>query len=174
MKKLAFIIFITFSVCAFAQKPVKSKNLQLKYTLTDNWSAEEFGGLTPWEDAGNNLCKCAGISFTKPHKDGKMHVVVYPSTRSGLDSAKREFVGNLHFENVEKYDKITNKHFSFEKRKSNFTDTNTKSKSYDAIRYQAKHEDHFYIIYVWQESMNMLNSTNERELVAMVNAIEPL
>lgn len=174
MKKLAFILSLSLSLTAFAQKPVKSKNLQIKYTLPESWSAEEFGGIAPWEDGTSAYCKCAGVSFTKPHKDGKMHVMVYPSTVGGLDSAKRLNVGALHFENVVKYDKTTNKSFSFEKRKSNFTDTKTKSKSYEVIRYQAKHEGRFYVIYAWQESMNALNSTNERELVEMVNAIEPL
>ncbi len=174
MKKIALLLALSFSFVAFAQKPIKSKILQLKYTTPDGWSAEEFGGLTNWEESGNALCKCSGLSFSKPHKDGKMHVVVYASTRSGLDSAKRNFVGNLHFENVEKYDKTTNKNFSFERRKSNFMDVKTKAKSFEVIRYQAKHEDHFYIIYAWQENMGALNSTNEKELVAMLNAIEPL
>lgn len=174
MKKIAFILLTSIATIALAQKPIKSKNLQLKYTLPENWSAEEFGGLSPWEDGNSNYCKCAGVSFTKPHKDGKMHVLVYPSTIGGLDSAKRLNVGTLHFENVVKYDKTTNKNFSFEKRKSNFTDAKTKSKSYEVIRYQTKFEGRFYVIYAWQESMNALNSTNERELVEMVNAIEPL
>lgn len=100
MKKIAFIlsVFITFS--ALAQKPVKSKNLQLKYTLPENWSAEEFGGISPWEDGNSTYCKCAGVSFTKPHKDGKMHVLVYPSTIGGLDSAKRLNVGHLHLKTL--------------------------------------------------------------------------
>lgn len=174
MKNITLLLFLSFSFAAFAQKPIKSKLLQLKYTTPDGWSAEEFGGPNNWEETGNTLCRCSGIAFSKPHKDGKMHVVVYASTRSGLDSAKRNFVGHLHFENVEKYDKTTNKNFSFEKRKSNFMDMKTKTKSFEVIRYQAKLEDHFYIIYAWQESMNALNSTNEKELVTMVNAIEPL
>ena len=42
------------------------------------------------------------------------------------------------------------------------------------IRFQAKHEGRIYVFYAWQESMNALNSTNERELMEMVNAVEPL
>ena len=72
--------------------------------------------------------------------------MVYPSTQSGLDSTKRNFVGALRFENVEKYDKTKNKYFSFERKKSNFTDSKTNKKSFDVIRYFAKVEDHFYDI----------------------------
>jgi hypothetical protein len=80
----------------------------------------------------------------------------------------------LVFENVQKFDKTRNNSFSFERRKSNFTDKKTKTKSYEVFRYFTKIEDHFYIIYAWQENMQTLNSTNEKELFTMVNAIEPL
>ena len=76
MKKFSFVLILLVSVSLHAQKAVKSKNLQLKYTLPENWSAEEFGGMSPWEDGNSAYCKCAGVDFSKPHKDGKMHVVV--------------------------------------------------------------------------------------------------
>jgi hypothetical protein len=176
MKKFTFILLACFTLNGVAQKPIKSKVLKLKYTLPAGWNAEEFGNptTTNWEDQGNNLCKCSGILFSKSHNDGKMNVVVYPSTQSGLDSAKRYAVGNLVFENVQKFDKTRNNSFSFERRKSNFTDKKTKTKSYEVFRYFTKIEDHFYIIYAWQENMQTLNSTNEKELFTMVNAIEPL
>ncbi len=159
-----------------AQETVKSKALKLKYTPPAGWNAQEFGSPTSlnWEEQGNALCKCSGLSFFKSHKDGKMNVVVYPSTQSGLDSIKRNFVGNLRFDNVEKYDKTKNKFFSFEKKRSNFTDIKTNKKSFEVIRYYAKVEDHFYIIYVWQENMNALSPSNEKEIFEMVNAIEPI
>lgn len=174
MKNLLFFVFIGLSATLSSQQTVKSKALKLKYTLPAGWNAEEFGGKTSWEEAGNVMCKCSGAAFYKTHKDGKMNVVIYPSTQSGLDSLKRNFVAHLRFENVEKYDKTRNKNFSFERKRSNFTDSKTTKKSYEVIRYLAKVEDHFYIIYAWQESMNALNSTNEKELYEMVNAIEPL
>ena len=120
------------------------------------------------------MCRCSGLAFSKPSKNGKLNVVVYASPVGGLDSVKREMVGNLHFENVEKYEKATNKNFSFEKRRSNFLDTKTKTTSYNVIRYITKVEDHYYVFYVWQENMNLLNSTSEKELAEMVNAVEPL
>ena len=101
-------------------------------------------------------------------------MVVYPSSPNGLDSSKRNFVGNLRFEDVEKYEKTTNKHFSFQRKRSNFFDIKTKQKSFEAIRYQTRFEDRYYIIYIWQENSNLLNSTSEKELTEMVNAIEPL
>jgi hypothetical protein len=176
MKQLAFILCACVTLTLSAQKTEKSKALKLKYTLPAGWNAQEFGSpaTVNWEEQGNNLCKCSGILFFKSHADGKMNVVVYPSSQSGLDSAKRNFVGNLYFENVQKYDKTKNKAFSFERKKSNFTDSKTKAKSYEVFRYFTKVEDRFYIIYTWQENMQMLNSTNERELYEMVNAIEPL
>ena len=102
-----------------------------------------------------------------------MNVLVYPSAATGLDSAKRDRVGNLRFEDVQKYDKIRNKNFSFERKKSNFT-MPSGEKSYEVFRYLAKSEDHFYIIFAWQENMDILNSTAEKELNKMVNAIEPM
>lgn len=169
------LFFLMFSgLFAFAQESVKSKALKLRYTLPSSWSAEEFGGKSSWDESGNQLCRCSGILFTKPHKDGRMNVLVYPSTNSGLDSSKHYTIGNLRFEHVEKYEKSKNKHFSFEVRRSNFIDTRTKAKSYNVIRYLAKVEDHYYLIYEWQENMNLLNSTNEKELYEMVNAIESL
>jgi len=174
MRNLFFLVLISLSATLFSQQTVKSKALKLKYTPPAGWNTEEFGAKTSWEESGNALCKCSGVAFFKSHKDGKMNVVVYPSTQSGLDSAKRNFVGNLRFENVEKYDKTKNKYFSFERKRSNFTDSKTTKKSFEVIRYLAKVEDHFYIIYSWQENMNALNSTNEKELYEMVNAIEPL
>jgi hypothetical protein len=175
MKTLLFLMVISISACTFAQT-AKSKILKLKYTLPAGWNAQEFGNPASktWEEPGNAVCRCSGIAFYKSHKDGKMNVVVYPSTQSGLDSAKRSSVANLQFEDVVKYDKVRNNDLSFERKKSNFTDSKTKSKSFEAYRYFTKVDDHFYIIYVWQENMQALNSTNEKELFTMVNSIEAL
>ena len=103
-----------------------------------------------------------------------MNVVIYPSTQSGLDSTKRNFIGNLRFENVEKYDKTKNKFFSFERKRSNFTDIKTNKKSFEVIRYFAKVDDHFYFIYAWQENMNALSPSNEKEIYEMINTVEPM
>jgi hypothetical protein len=172
MKQLLFLVMIGLSVLSTAQT-VKSKSLKIKYTLPAGWNAEEAGGKTSWDESGNTLCKCSSVLFTKPGKEGKMNVLVYPSTISGLDSAKRNSAGTLRFENVEKFDKTRNKNFSFEKKKSNFTDK-TGKKSYEVIRYLAKVDDHFYIIYTWQESMSPMSPDAEKQLYEMVNAIEPL
>lgn len=174
MRVAILSVFILSLFSSKAQQTVKSKNLQLKYTPPAGWNAKEFGGISPWEDAGNEMCRCGGVYFYRTHGDGKMNVVVYASTQSGLDSTKRNFVGSLHFEDVQKWDRTKNKAFSFERKKSNFTDSKTKSKSYEVIRYQTKVDTHFYIIYAWQENMQALNSTNEKLLYEMVNAIEPL
>lgn len=176
MKKITFILCVCFSFTLAAQKAEKSKALKLKYTLPAGWNVQEFGNPVPtnWEEQGNQLCKCSGILFFKSHPEGKMNVVVYPSSQSGLDSAKRNAVGNLVFQNVQKFDKTRNNSFSFERRKSNFYDSKTKAKSFEVFRFFTKIEDHFYIIYAWQENMQALNSTNEKELFTMVNAIEPL
>jgi len=171
MKNLILTLLISLSTLLQAQ--TKSKNLKIKYTLPAGWNAEEFGGKAPWEDAGNTFCHCAGAFFYRQHKDGKMNVVIYPSTQAGLDSTKRNFVGTLHFEDVVKYDNVRSNGMSLQRKKSNFTDSKTGAKSFEAFRYFTKVEDHFYIIYAWQESMQPLNSTNERELLQMVNAIEP-
>jgi hypothetical protein len=170
MKNLLFLLFIGLSVALQAQ--TKSKNLKLKYELPAGWNAQEFGGKEPWEGAGNAMCPCSGVYFYKSHKDGKMNVVVYPSTQSGLDSTYRNAVGNLRFEDVVKFDRVRSNSLSLERKKSNFTDTKTKAKSFEVYRYSTKVDDHFFIIYAWQENMQMLNSTNEKELFAMVNAIE--
>ncbi len=172
MKNLLCFALICLSMAAGAQT-VKSKTLKLKYTPPAGWNAEEFGGKTSWEESGNSLCHCSGILFSKSHKDGKMNVLVYPSTQSGLDSTKRNSVGSLRFEDVVKFDRVRMNEISFERKKSNFTDIKTKSKSYEVYRYFAKVEDHFFIIYAWQENMQALNSTNDKELTEMVKAIEP-
>lgn len=170
MKHLILIVFVSLSMMINAQ--TKSKNLKLKYTPPAGWNAEEFGDKSPWETNGNPaFCNCAGVHFFKAHKEGKLHVVVYPSTQSGLDSLKRNMVGKLQFEDVQKIDRVRNKDISYERKKSNFVDTLTKAKSYDAYRYFAKMSDHFVIIYAWQDNMQPL-TTNERELFQMVNAIE--
>lgn len=174
MRKILLSLLVCVSVFSFAQT-VKSKILKLKYTTPEGWTANEFGGIKNWDESGNAMCRCSGIAFSKLHKNGKFNVVVYAAPQGGLDSAKREFVGTLHFVNVEKVEKTTNKSFSFEKRRSNFYDVKTKTNSYNCIRYISKPtEGHFYIIYVWQENMDLLNSTSERELTEMVNGIEPL
>ena len=174
MRKILFIILICASASSFSQT-IKSKALKLKYTLADSWTANEFADPLNWDKGGNDMCKCSGVAFSKPDANGKYNVVVYAVPAGGLDSAKREFVGNLHFVNVEKVEKTTNKGFSFEKRRSNFVDVKTKANSYNCIRYISKPtEGHFYIMYVWQENMDLLNSTSERELTEMVNGIEPL
>lgn len=174
MPKILLPLLVCASVFSFSQT-VKSKILKLKYTTPENWTATEFGGATKWDESGNAMCRCSGIVFSKPHKNGKFNVVVYAVPKGGLDSSKREFVGFLHFVNVEKVEKTTNKSFAFEKRRSNFYNVKTKSVSYNCIRYISKPtEEHFYIIYAWQENMDLLNSTSERELTEMVNSIEPL
>lgn len=171
MKRLLILLFACSFVASYGQ--TKSKNLKIKYTLLPGWTVEEFGGKAPWEDAGNDLCHCAGAVFTKTHKDGKMKIVVYPSTQSGLDSAKREGVGRLKFENVEKKDGVRSNGVFYERKRSNFKDSKSGAKSYDVFRFFARVDDHFYIIYAWQENMQLLNSTNEKELLEMVKAIEP-
>lgn len=167
-----FTCLLLLSLAAPAQETVKSKPLKLKYTLPAGWIAEEFGAKDSWETQGNTLCQCSGVLFTKQNKQGKMKVLVYPSTQAGLDSTKRNRVGTMQFEDVEKFEKTRNKNFSFEKRRSNFSDKG--SKSYDVIRYFAKVEDHFYIIFTWQENMSAMSAQTEKDLYEMVNAIEPL
>lgn len=174
MKNLILCLCVLVSSLVIAQKAVKVKELKLKYTLPENWNAEVYAGEQPWETGTNPLCKCAGILFFKAHKNGKMNVVIYPTSTSGLDSAKRNFVGSLRFENVEKYDKTKNAFFSFQKKTSHFTDTKSNKKSFEVVRYLTKIENRSYIIYAWQESMNLLNPTVEKELYEMVNGIEPL
>lgn len=172
MKYFSTLTFIFVSMFIVAQETVKSKPLKLKYTPPAGWNTEEFGAKESWEDKGNALCHCSGVLFSKSHKDGKLKVLVYPSTQSGLDSTKRNMVGSLQFEDVQKYEKTKNKYFSFEKKRSNFKDKG--SKSYDAIRYFAKVDDHFYIIFMWQENMQTMSPQTEKDLYEMVNAIEPL
>lgn len=167
MKNLILLALLTCSISAYSQK---AKNMKVKYTLPEGWNAEEFGGKTPWEESGNSFCKCSGLYFYKSHKDGKMNVVLYPSTPAGLDSSKREAVGDLKFVNVEKFDRVRHNDVSFERKKSNFT--KNKTKSFETFRYLAKVDDHYYIIYAWQENMQLLNSTDEKELQEMVKAIE--
>jgi hypothetical protein len=104
MKNLILFLLLVTTGYIVAQKAVKVKELKLKYTLPEYWNAEVYAGEQPWEIGTNALCKCAGILFFKAHKNGKMNVLIYPTTSSGLDSAKRNFVGSLRFENVEKYD----------------------------------------------------------------------
>ena len=174
MQKILLTLCVCVSIFSFSQT-VKSKLLKLKYTTPESWTATEFGGPLHWDQSGNAMCRCSGIAFSKPHKNGKFNVVVYAVPQGGLDSAKREFVGSLHFVNVEKVEKTTNKNFSFEKRRSNFQDVKTKNASYNCIRYISKStEGHSYIIYAWQENMELLNSSSEKELTEMVNGIEPL
>lgn len=174
MRKFLLAIFLCVSVSSFSQT-VKSKILKLKYTTPENWTAVEFGGKLNWDESGNEMCRCSGIAFSKPHKNGNFNLVVYAVPKGGLDSTKREFVGPLHFVNVEKVEKTTNKFFSFEKRRSNFYDVRAKKASYNCIRYITKAtEGHCYIFYAWQENMELLNSTSEKELTEMVNSIEPL
>lgn len=174
MKKVIFFSLIISSLVIHAQT-VKSKIMKLKYTTPESWTAVEFGGLLNWDEKGNEMCRCSGVAFSKPDKGGRFNVVVYAVPAGGLDSTKREFVGALHFENVEKVEKVTNKNFSMEKRRSNFYDVRAKKASYNCIRYITKVTDgHCYLIYAWQENMNLLNSTSEKALTEMVNSIEPL
>ncbi len=165
MRKILLTLLVCTSLFSFSQT-VKSKAIKLKYTLTDSWTANEFGGPLNWDQSGNAMCRCSGIAFSKPDVNGKYNVVVYAVPAGGLDSAKREFVGTLHFVNVEKIEKAVNENFSFEKRRSNFVDAKTKAASYNCIRYITKaKEGHCYIIYAWQENMNLLNSSAEREFL---------
>lgn len=169
MKNILFLSLLCLSLVVNGQK---AKNMKVKYTLPAGWNAEEFGGKSPWEEPGNTMCKCSGLYFFRTHKDGKMNVVLYPSTQSGLDSTKRDAVGNLRFENVEKFDRVRHNDVSFERRRSNFTDIKSKSKSFEVFGYFAKVDDHFYIIYAWQENMQAISPTNERDLVEMIKGLE--
>lgn len=172
MKKL--VTFCSIIVAMGLNAQTKSKLLKLKYTAPEGWNAVEFGGKNNWEEEGNALCKCSGLQFTKQNKNGKLNVVVYPSTVSGLDSSKREMVGNMKFIDVEKYDKTKNKNFSFEKKRSTFNDARDNKKMYDVIKYKTKVDDHFYIIYTWQESQGMMSPDTEKELFQVINGLEPL
>lgn len=173
MKNLIILCLIALcGVCT--SQTVKSKLLKLKYTAPEGWNVEEFGGKTSWDESGNNLCKCSGLYFFKQHKDGKLNVLIYPSSVFGLDSAKRNMAGNLKFVDVEKYDKTKNKNFSFEKKKSTFNDSKSNKKMYEVIKYKTKVEDHYYVIFTWQESANMMSPNTEKDLFEVVNALEPL
>lgn len=176
MKRLCLLLIICFSTSLMGQSTGKSKVLKIKYTLPAGWNVQEFGNPSTktWEEppGGIDVCKCSGILFYRTHKEGKMNVVLYPSTLSGLDSTKRNAVGNLQFEDVERYDKIRNNDISFERKKSNFIDIKTKSKSFEVYRYFAKVDNHFFIIYAWQENMQLLSAANQKLLFEMVNSIE--
>jgi hypothetical protein len=172
MKTLVSLCILVF--CSLTVAQTKSKVLKLKYTAPEGWNVVEFGGKESWDESGNALCKCSGLQFTKQHKDGKLNVVVYPSTISGLDSLKREMVGSMKFVDVEKYDKTKNKNFSFEKKKSYFQDVRANKKMYEVVKYKTKIDDHFYIIYTWQENTGMMSPDIEKELFQVVNALEPL
>ena len=172
--KLVLAVFSFILALQLQAQTVKSKALQLKYTTPAGWNAEEFGGKNNWDESGNKLCKCSGLHFTKPKNNGQLNVVVYPSTVNGLDSSKRDMVGNLRFVPVEKYDKTRNKNFSFEKRRSVFEDAKSKNKSFEVIRYKAKVEDHFYLFYTWQEKQGAVDPDTEKELFEVINSIEPL
>lgn len=174
MKSILFSFSILISLTVIGQKTIKEPALQLKYTLPEGWKAEVYAGETPWEKGTSPYCACAGILFSKPNSNGTLKVMVYPSTISGLDSAKRYAVGALRFEKVEKYFKTTNKVFSFEKRVSYFTDTKSGQQTYEVIRYMARPEKTTYIIYTWQETLNKMDPKTERELFEMVNALEPI
>jgi hypothetical protein len=173
MKKLLSIGLVILTISLQGQT-VKSKVLKLKYTPPEGWNPSEFGGKISWDESGNDLCKCSGVMFTKQNKDGKLIVLVYPSTISGLDSSKHDMVGSLKFVDVEKFDKTRNKSFSFEKKKSYFMDTKASKKSYEVIKYKTKIEDHFYLIYTWQESMNVMSPNTEKDLFLVINALEPI
>jgi hypothetical protein len=45
---------------------------------------------------------------------------------------------------------------------------------YEAIKYKTKIDDHYYIIYTWQENSGMMSPDIEKELFQVVNALEPL
>lgn len=173
MKNLFAFIAVLMSL-SFQAQTVKSKSLKLKYTTPAGWNAEEFGGKNSWDEAGNNLCKCSGLHFTKPDNNGLLHVLVYPSSVNGLDSSKRDMAANLRFVPVEKYDKTRNKYFSFEKRRSVFEDAKSKNKSFEVIRYKAKVEDHYYLFYTWQEKQGAMDPDTEKVLFEVINSIEPL
>lgn len=173
-KQFLIALFILNIAALVAQKTVKVQSLKLKYALPEGWRAEVFAGEEPWEKTQSVYCNCAGVLFTKQHSNGAMNVMVYPSTVSGLDSTKRNRVGDLYFEKVEKYFKTTNKVFSFEKRVSAFMDVKKGKKVCDAIRYIARPEKTTYIIYTWQENNLAMDPKTERELFEMVNAIEPI
>jgi hypothetical protein len=171
MKNLFIVILISSALYSHSQSG-KSKNLKIKWDMPAGWNVEEFGDKNTWETGNHPLCRCAGIIFFKSDKAGKMNVVLYPSTQSGLDSAKRNAVGNLRFEDVVKYDKVRLNELPFERKKSNFADAKSGAKSFEAYRFYIKQKDTHYIIYAWQENMQSLNSTAEKDLFAMVKAIE--
>ncbi len=174
MKKynLFTCLLVLFSLMSVAQNTVKVKELKLKYTLPSNWTAKVFSSEFPWEKGTNEFCNCGAIYFFKQHTNGKMNIVVYPTTKGGLDSNKRNMVGNLRFEPVVKYDRAKNAFFQFDKKDSYFTDIKTKSKSFEVLRYIAKKDDLYFIIYAWQESKEVLNPNVEKELFEMVNGLE--
>ncbi|MCA0430932.1 MAG: hypothetical protein LCH32_10580 [Bacteroidetes bacterium] len=175
MKKLITLFFLTATTFMLAQKPIKVKELKLKYTLPEGWNVSPFTAEINWENSKNTFCNCSAIHFYSPNKNGQFNVVVYPTLISGLDSTKRNFVGALNFVPVEKYDKTKNEFFSFEKRHSHFVDSKKgNQKSYDVVRFVAKLKDRAYVFYAWQESMNLLNPNVEKDLNKMINAIEPL
>jgi len=170
MKKFVFL-FLLLGATALAQTS-KSKNLKLKYTALPGWTATEYGDKAPWETGNGPFCRCAALHLTKQHADGTMHVLVYPSTQSGLDSTKRQAAGDLVFTDVEKFDRVRINGLPYERKRSHFKNKTTNAKSFDAFRFFVKAGDRFYIIFAWQENMQLLNSTNEKELLGMVNAID--
>lgn len=174
MKNLILSVFMFASLAFHAQEAIKSKPLKLKYVVPAGWKVTETGAKGSWDEKGNDLCQCSSLHFTKDSKGGLLNVLIYPSDASGLDSLKRNRVGRLEFVDVEKYDKTRNKNFSFEKRKSNFTNIKMKSKSFEVIKYKTKVDDHFYIIYTWQENLGMMSPDTEKELFEVVNGLEPL
>lgn len=173
MKFKSFAFFLLFVSISFAQTEVKSKFLKLKYKTPPGWTAHEFGDNKSWDGTGNYLCHCAGVLFTKESNIGKMNVLVYPTTVSGLDSSYRDGMADMKFIDVQKRERIKNKYFSFDMKHSYLGEKISGKKKYDAIRYQTKSEKHYYIIYSWRETTEPMNPDTEKALFEMINSIEP-
>lgn len=172
MKNIIITLFMACTINSIAQKPIKVGELNLKFIALEGWNS--YINLEE-SNKKNNICNCSYIHFTKQHPNGELNIVVYPTNKQGLDSIKREMVGSLRFQPVEKYDNTKNEFFKFQKKTSYFVDTkNNNSKSYEVARHIAKYKNDFFIFYTWQKSSTILNPNVEKELNLQLNKIEPI
>lgn len=149
---MLFTTLLLFSFTLPAQKWIKVNQSYygMKYKLPPDWAVDGFGFDNNWEGYGSSVCDCAG-SINISGNDS-LHMVIYPSKKSGVDSLKRNRIWDYTFVVAKKIDDINGKNLIFETSTGYLTcegcsEESTKDKY--TIRYFGKFKSNYYFIYFY-------------------------
>ncbi|MES2138697.1 MAG: hypothetical protein V4511_03255 [Bacteroidota bacterium] len=181
MRTIRFVVaFVIAGNICFAQKTFKFEFLKIEFKHDKTWANDGFGAESPWEAGGSSVCDCSGMIVTNDDNEKNLRIVIYPSTRSGLDSLKRKQVWHYEFVPVDKSELIKTPYFNFTKKTSVWKNTDISDPlesltQYEVWQFTGEAYGNYYIIYAFAENADHPKlKPYEEEINKIIYSMKPM